>query len=167
MSSKQKIKFLSIIIAILFLFYFIGTFLIIPDIKKNTQNQENIENLKQEIKNLQNIKENLDDIYASMRGYNKYLRYMHENLDKIDLENLFSLYAKSVVIEKLYTKSKEDLIEKSYIVDMKIDTPKKLYDLIKYINENSMPIKFEYPIIFEKNDHLIDLKFTAVVYFLE
>ena len=164
MNQKNRIIFLSILIFIVALFYLLATFLIIPDMQKSAELKNDIKTLEENIKNLQNIEENLNDLYSSISSYNGYLKYFQESLDKEDLENLFLLYGKDVKIEEIFSENMEKIIKVSFIVDFKIDSPIRFYNLINYINENSLPIKFDYRVIFEKNDRLIDVKFSVVVY---
>jgi len=167
MGQKNKIVLLSSIIGTLFIFYAVATFLIIPDIKKSSKLQEDIATLEQNLRNLQNFSENLEDIYSSLKGYNLYLKNFQEGFEKEDLENLFALYAKEVKVEEYLKEDLEKIVKTDFIVDMKIDSPINFYKLIEYINQNSLPIKFDYPIIFEKSENFIDLKLTAVVYSLK
>jgi len=167
MSTKNRIKFLLSILMTIISFYLMVTFLIIPDMKKVSDMQDNISRLEQNIKNLNVIEDNLKDIYNSLKNDYGFLKYFQKGFKKEDIENLLTVFGSNLETEEIYRKSRDSFLEKTFVINIDIDSPKDFYAFLKYIDENSLPIKIDYPIIFEKDKKKIDIRFTAVVYSFE
>ena len=167
MSAKSRIVFLIFIIAVVAFFYLFISFLILPDMHKSANLNQDIKKYEEKIKNLKYLKNSLEDSQAFMRNYNTYFINLKEGLNKEEIKKLFLMYGKDIKIEEILKEDDENFLKTSYIVDMKIDSPKDFYHLISFIIENSLPLKIDYPIIFEKNGQLIDIKFTVFSYILK
>jgi len=167
MSTKNRIKFLLSILMTIISFYLMVTFLIVPDMKKVSDMQDNISRLEQNIKNLNVIEDNLKDIYNSLKNDYGFLKYFQKGFKKEDIENLLTVFGSNLEMEEIYSKSRDSFLEKTFVISIDIDSPKDFYAFLKYIDENNLPIKIDYPIIFEKDNEKIDIRFTAVVYSFE
>ncbi|WP_187647313.1 hypothetical protein [Nitrosophilus labii] len=163
MGAKNKIIYLLYTLLFISLFYAVVAFLIIPDMKRAGDLKENISQLESKLKILKEKNSDLQNSFFDLNWYKGYLRYFENGFSKKDLENLLIIYGSEVAVKKVDKNIEENYKVVKYLVSMKIETPKNFYSFLNYVEENRIPIKIEYPIVFEKKD-LIELRFKVALY---
>ncbi len=163
MGAKNRIIYLLYTLLFISLFYAVVAFLIIPDMKRAGDLKENISQLESKLKILKEKNNDLQNSFMELTWYKGYLKYFENGFSKKDLENLLIIYGNDVTVKKVNENVEKNYKTAKYLVSMKIETPKNFYSFLNYVEENRIPIKIEYPIVFEKKD-LIELRFNITIF---
>ncbi len=161
---QNRIKYLLFSIILISLFYVLISFLIIPDMKSKQSIENEIANTKSKIKDLKIDYKNLQQDLISHPWYRKYLENFDGGFGQKDIRPLLEMFSDDVEIKKIDEKS-DKIKEIKYSVRLTIDSPKDFYLFLDYIDHHFIPIKVEFPIIFQK-EKALKLNFLMTLYTL-
>ena len=144
-------------------------FIIAPSIRYFKKHQKTYYETKTEYLQIKNEYENtLKSLNALKRKDAKIIAAFRREFNTQNFKTFSSKFMKIKNIEKNETKVyKNDFLKTVYFVDASIKSPKNFYDFIDALKNYKYVIKVYFPIDFEKNSTLIDLKLKIEHYRLK
>lgn len=153
----------------IFLTLLMIAFIIAPSIKYFKKNQKTYYETKNEFLQTKAIYDRtLKSLNQLKRKDAKIIAAFRREFDKKNFINFASKFMKVTNIEKNETKIyKNDFLTTIYFVNALIKSPKNFYDFIDALKNYKYILKVYFPINFEKNGNLIDLKLKIEHYRLK
>jgi len=159
---SKKELFVTIVVGIVGIgVLYLGVLLVLRDLDTLAQLKKRLATQK---KLQQYAEQNFEHLQNELQEFGDIMQYTPQSTSKEGVLKLLLTYDKDVRLKKLYTKKEGGVQANYYFAQMRIASPKNLYDLVDMMQKKGYLVRLEWPVRFTKKGKDIDVEFFFTIY---
>ncbi len=159
---SKKDLFVTIIVGIVGIgVLYLGVLLVLHDVDSLAQSKKRLATQK---KLQQYAEQNFEHLQNELQEFSDIMQYTPQSTSKEGVLKLLLTYGKDVRLKKIYTKKEGGVQATYYFAQMRIASPKNLYDLVDMMQKKGYLVRLEWPMRFTKKGKNIDVEFFFTLY---
>ena len=164
-NENTTIRLLIYILVFLILILLILLFFIIPNIKKYKTSEVELKNIESRIEDYNNSYLSLKDELKELKDENKeIISKFNRDFNKSDFIKFSTKYLQNVTIKRAKDNNNNNFTEYNFSAYTKNSSPKEFFKFIEDLKEYKNIVKIKFPILLEKKDKNIFIKFVLAIY---